>query len=140
MNNDVIALEGKKLEVNQEKTRAYYARPRNPGDRCNCIGCTTFYNKIQGSYPMLQEFLTQFGVDISNPDNISWLEIKEGYLDYLGVDYTVCGAFPDMLKIKLEDRTALDIRISSDTLVCHFHEDKNFFVITVYGMVFPYGE
>ena len=54
------------FEVDLENTRAYY----QSHDLCECDNCTYFYRKIKGMFPKLEEFLSDFGVDVSRPDHI----------------------------------------------------------------------
>lgn len=48
---------------------------------------TTLKNK---RLPELSNFLNEFGLNAAKPDEAMSIE-EGGYIDYIGVDYTVCG-------------------------------------------------
>lgn len=76
--------------VDVEKTRAYY----RSHSLCECAYCRNFYEQIPGKYPELEEFLRKFGVDAAAPDEILSVEPAPGSVEYLNVNYTVCGRIP----------------------------------------------
>ena len=75
-----------KFSVDVEKTKGYY----NTHSLCDCVCCRNYYKQIATELPKLKEFLADFGIDISKPDEIMSIE-NDGYIDYINVDYTVCG-------------------------------------------------
>ena len=78
------------FSVDKEKTSEYYAKHT----LCDCNGCQNFYKQIKGLFPELEEFISQFGVDITKPDEMSWYDINKsiGYTPY----YTVTGKIEKM--------------------------------------------
>ena len=74
------------FEVDLEKTAEYYrAHPL-----CVCDYCQNFYAQAGGMFPKLESFLSDFGVDISKPDEMMGFELGNT-IQYISVDYTVCG-------------------------------------------------
>ena len=74
------------FEVDLEKTIDYY----KTHTLCECDYCQNFYAQIKGKFPKLESFLSDFGVDISKPDEITSAE-SENAVMYISIDYTVCG-------------------------------------------------
>ena len=86
-----------KFYVDIEKTKEYY----NTHSLCDCVCCRNYYKQIEQELPKLKEFLDDFGVDISKPDEIMSVE-NEGFIDYLNVDYTVCGNVINMSEYEID--------------------------------------
>lgn len=59
----ILELEGKKFDLDIEKTKKYYTTH----SLCNCVGCRNFYMQSKQKFPLLNIFLEKFGVDISKP-------------------------------------------------------------------------
>ena len=74
------------FSVDIEKTKNYY----EIHSLCNCKECHHYYAHIKNKFPKLDEFLSEFGVDISKPDEASSVDMGS-YVDYLTVYYSVCG-------------------------------------------------
>ena len=74
------------FEVDIEKTIDYYKTHL----LCECECCENFYTQIKGKFPKLESFLSDFGVDISKPDECMSVEL-DNEIQYIGIDYTVCG-------------------------------------------------
>ncbi len=74
------------FEVDIEKTIEYY----KTHSLCECECCENFYTQIKGKFPKLESFLSEFGVDISKPDECMSVEL-DNTIQYIGVDYTVSG-------------------------------------------------
>ncbi len=86
------------FSVDVEKTREYY----KTHSICDCVCCRNYYAQIKNKLPKLNAFLSEFGVDISKPDEIMSVEM-DNYIDYINVDYTVCG------KVKATGKYEIDI-------------------------------
>ena len=86
-----------KFYVDIEKTKEYY----KTHSLCDCVCCRNYYKQIEKELPKLKEFLADFGVDISKPDEIMSVE-NEGFIDYLNVDYTVCGNVINMSEYEID--------------------------------------
>jgi hypothetical protein len=74
------------FEVDIEKTVDYY----KTHSLCECVCCENFYAQIKGKFPKLESFLSDFGIDISRPDEATSVEL-DNTIQYIGIDYTVCG-------------------------------------------------
>lgn len=74
------------FSVDIEKTKGYYSTHQ----LCECVDCRNYYAQIREQCPDLTAFLSEFGVDASKPDE-AWSVESEGSVNYISVDYTVCG-------------------------------------------------
>lgn len=95
--------------VDQEKTQQYY----RTHTLCDCVYCRNYYAQVKQQFPRLDAFLSEFGVDIARPDEIMSVEL-EGRVEYLNVDYTVCGRVQVMGKgeIALQDGRLLHMAVT----------------------------
>lgn len=85
------------FSVDVEKTREYY----KTHTICDCAYCRNYCAQIKNKLPKLDKFLSEFGVDISRPDEIMSLEM-DNYIDYITADYTVCGNVESMGKHEID--------------------------------------
>lgn len=85
------------FEVDIEKTIEYY----KAHSLCECDYCENFYAQIGGKFPKLESFLSDFGVDIAKPDECMSVEL-DNTIQYIGVDYTVCGKVSAMGKYEID--------------------------------------
>lgn len=99
-----------KFSVDVEKTREYY----RTHSLCDCAYCRNYYAQIKNRFPKLKQFLSEFGVDISGLDEIMSVEMDD-YIDYINVDYTVCGRITSLggHEIGLYDDCFLSITITN---------------------------
>ncbi len=97
------------FEVNIEETIEYY----KTHSLCECDCCENFYTQIKDKFPKLESFLYDFGVDISKPDEIMSVEL-DNEIQYIGVDYTVCGEVATMgqYEIDIQDNLFFNIVIT----------------------------
>lgn len=118
------------FEVNIEQTQNYY----NSHSLCKCDHCQIFYRQIKGKFPKLQNFLAEFGIDISKPDEISSVE-SDNSIDYLCVDYTVCGKVVTMgtYEMDLYDNLFLSI-VVTDGFASPNEQKDTYFTLSVYGI------
>ena len=123
------------FSVDVEKTREYYKTHA----LCNCANCRNFYAQVRGKLPKLDEFLTQFGVDISHPDEIWSVETDDG-IDYISADYTVCGRVEEMGKyeIDLHDEQFLSV-IVTDGFTSPNEQTGEYFTLSVNNISLPWG-
>lgn len=93
-----------------EKTQEYY----KTHSICDCVCCRNYYAQIKNKLPKLNDFLSEFGVDITKPDEIMSVEMDD-YIDYINVDYTVCGNIQSMgeCEIDIYDNLFLSIVITN---------------------------
>ena len=75
------------FSVDIEKTKEYY----KTHSLCDCEECRNYYKQIKYKFPKLNDFLSEFGIDISKPDECFSVDM-DNYIDYINVDYTVCGS------------------------------------------------
>lgn len=122
------------FEVDLEGTKAYY----QSHSICECDKCTHYYRHIKGRFPKLEEFLSEFGVDISKPDNIFSAEAEDS-IEYLNVDYTVCGNIETMgqYEIDLSDRLFLSV-IVTEGYACPNEQTGPYFTLSVVGVTLPW--
>lgn len=115
------------FSVDVEKTREYY----RTHSVCDCVYCRNYYAQIKNKLPKLDEFLSEFGVDISRPDEVMSVE-ADGCIDYIGVDYTVCGSVKTMgeYEIDIYDNLFLSIIITKG-FACPNEQTGNYFTISV---------
>ena len=85
------------FEVDIEKTIEYY----KTHSLCECDYCENFYVQIKDKFPKLESFLSDFGVDISKPDECMSVE-SDNTIQYIGVDYTVCGKVATLGKYEID--------------------------------------
>lgn len=123
-----------KFSVDIEKTKEYY----NTHSLCDCVCCRNYYKQIEQELPKLKEFLDSFGVDISKPDEIMSIE-NDGYIDYINVDYTVCGNIinsPEQ-KIKINDNIPLNI-IVTEGFASPNEQTGDYFTLSVVNIRLPW--
>lgn len=85
------------FEVDIERTKDYY----KTHSLCKCECCENFYVQIKGKFPKLESFLSDFGVDISKPDECMSVEL-DNEIQYIGIDYTVCGKVVTMGQYEID--------------------------------------
>ncbi|MDO5123046.1 MAG: hypothetical protein Q4D44_00085 [Eubacteriales bacterium] len=97
------------FEVDIEKTIEYY----KTHSLCECDYCENFYAQIAGKFPTLESFLSDLGVDIAKPDECMSVELHDT-IQYIGIDYTVCGKVTTMgqYEIDIHDNLFFNIVIT----------------------------
>ena len=121
------------FEVDLESTKAYY----RSHSLCECDNCTYFYKRIKGMFPKLEDFLSEFGVDVSRPDEIFSAEAEDS-VEYLNVDYTVCGNIKEMgqYEIDIRDQLFLSVVVSRG-FACTNAQTGPYFTLSVVGIRIP---
>lgn len=122
------------FEVDVEKTKEYY----NIHSLCDCAYCRNYYAQAKEKLPQLDAFLNEFGVDIARPDEIASVEMETD-IDYLNVDYTVCGKVKAMgeYEIDIYDNLFLSI-VVSDGFASPNEQTGEYFTISVMQIEFPW--
>ena len=112
-NMKTIEIDDWKFSVDVEKTKAYYKNI----SLCDCPNCRNFNVQIEERFPKLKDFLEEFGVDVSRPDESSSVELEDT-IDYLSVDYTVCGEIIEESKkeICISDNICVGIFVYNDSI------------------------
>ena len=123
-----------KFSVDIEKTKEYY----NTHSLCDCVCCRNYYKQIEQELPKLKEFLDDFGVDISKPDEIMSVE-NEGFIDYLNVDYTVCGNVINMSEYEIDvyDNLFLNV-IVTEGFASPNEQTGEYFTLSVTNIRLPW--
>ena len=122
------------FSVNIEKTKEYY----NTHSLCDCKCCRNFYEQIATVLPELKGFLSEFGVDISKPDEISSIELDD-CIDYLSVDYTVCGEIINSTEYEIDIYDNLFINIVvGDGFVSPNEQKDKYFTFSVMNIKLPW--
>lgn len=122
------------FSVDIEKTQEYY----KTHSICECVCCRNYYAQIKNKLPKLNAFLSEFGVDISKPDEIMSIEMNN-YIDYINVDYTVCGNIKSMVKheIDIHDDLFLSIVITNGYASPN-EQTEDYFTISVMQIELPW--
>lgn len=122
------------FEVDIEKTIHYYQNR----SLCECEFCKNYYAQIKGKFPELEAFLSEFGVDITRPDETFPVE-ENGTVDYISVDYTVCGKIKVMGQYELDiyDERFLSI-VVTDGFVSPNGQKGEYFTLTVFNIELPW--
>lgn len=122
------------FSVNIEKTTEYYKTHA----LCDCTNCRNFYAQAREKLPKLSEFLAQFGVDISRPDETWSVEADNG-VNYITTDYTVCGRVEKMGKyeIDLHDEQFLSV-VVTDGFTSPNEQTGEYFTLSVDNISLPW--
>lgn len=122
------------FSVDFEKTKEYYKNH----SICECICCRNYYAQVESKLPKLNDFLSEFGVDISKPDEIFSVEM-DNCIDYINVDYTVCGSIKAMGKYEIDiyDNLFLSIVITNG-FASPNEQTGEYFTISVTQIKFPW--
>ncbi len=115
------------FEVDIEKTVNYYKTHL----LCECDSCENYYAQIKGKFPKLESFLADFGVDITKPDECMSVELEDT-IQYIGIDYTVCGKVSTMseYEIDIHDNLFFNLVIT-DGFVSPNEQTGDYFTISV---------
>ena len=74
------------------KTREYYSKITRE-NICSCVYCQNFIDEVKNAYPEAAAFLSALGADIEKPFEVFLpLDPTDGYMDYFGVQYLICGS------------------------------------------------
>ncbi len=132
-----IETDGYVFLVDIENTVKYYSE----NGLCECPNCRNLYPQIKDAFPLLDEFLTEFGVDIEKPDNIeSYDSDDEKSIDYTSTDYTVCGKIEVMgeYEIDIKDSQFLSVTVIDGFASPNFHKDDDYFTLCVNFFKLPW--
>lgn len=123
------------FEADIYKTKEYYKN----NIQCECLPCQNLRKQIKEAYTKLDEFLVQFGVDISRPEESIWSEadVIEQTVLY-SLYYTVNGSILkfDEYEIDLDN---INIVISNpDSTSINTDITEPYFIICVYNIYLPW--
>ena len=122
------------FNVDIEKTIEYY----KTHSLCKCDCCENFYVQVKGRFPKFESFLSDFGIDVSKPDEIMSVELDNA-IQYISVDYTVCGKVSTMgeYEIDIQDDQFLSIVIT-DGFASPNEQTSEYFTISIYNIELPW--
>ena len=114
--------------VDVNKTKEYY----QTHTLCDCDYCRNYYKQIKGKFPQLEAFLSQFGVDISKPDEISTSYEMDDCIHYIMIDYTVSGKVENIgqSEINISDSLPFTLRIT-DGFSSPNEQTSDYFTISI---------
>ena len=117
-----------------EKTQKYY----ETHSVCDCAYCRNYYIQAKNKLPKLAAFLTEFGIDISKPDEIFSVE-SDGDILYINVDYTVSGSIEAMgeSETSIYDNCFVSI-IFTDGFASPNEQSGEYFTISVMQIQLPW--
>jgi len=101
-------------------------------DVCCCDRCRNYYNKIQITYPKLDIFLKQYGVDILKPVEVIEYSFDDDLVKVYESFYVVCGDLKEKNAIILDD--GLEIKILDKNDLFEIFVNENYFLIQVNGI------
>ena len=122
------------FSVNVEQTKKYY----ETHSLCNCGNCRNFYTQAKDKFPKIGELLSEFGVDISKPDEIESVDMEEAVM-YINIDFTVCGSVEAMgqREIEVYDHMPLHL-VVTEGYTCPNEQTGEYFTISVTGVAMPW--
>jgi len=122
---------GKIISVDFDRTQKYYIDDEYK-DRCYCGSCKTYYAEIKERYPILDEYLSKMGVDVSKPLEAPSMGLGKNkqYKEYFAW-YVVFGECDVDFAIKLGDLTIYRQLSYPPTNL-----DEMYFVLEITGIVF----
>lgn len=131
----VICKDDYVFEVDIEENLNYY----KTHSLCECDYCQNYYSQIKGKFPKLEKFLSEFGVEISNPDEIMSIELNDS-IEYLNVDYTICGKIITMGKYEIDiyDNLFLSV-VVTDGYASPNSQKGDYFTLSIYNIKLPWG-
>lgn len=120
--------------VDKDKTSQYYTMH----SLCDCCRCQNFYKQIKGLFPDLEKFLSEFGIDISRPDELMWYDI-DNYIQYHSC-YTVTGSIEISGKHKIDfgNLTALFYQGANPIADIPNEQTELYFVIEISNIDLPW--
>lgn len=122
------------FSVDIAQTEKYY----DTHSLCDCVFCRNYYAQIKDKLPRLGAFLSEFGADISKPDEISCVEMED-YIDYLCVDYTVCGSVSAMGQKPMDICDHLPVSVTvTDGFASPNEQTGEYFTISVSKIALPW--
>ncbi len=128
-----------KFTVDIENTREYY----KAHSLCDCSACRNYCALIKDFLPSADEWLNDFGVDITRPDETILYQNDDGTISY-DACYTVCGKVAEHggYEFDFKDKAFTSAVITSpdDILGCFPNKQKGeYFGIIFYSITLPWA-
>lgn len=122
------------FSVDIEKTKEYY----KTHSLCDCEECRNYYKQIKYKFPKLNDFLSEFGIDISKPDECFGVDM-DNYIDYINVDYTVCGSVKVLGESEIDIFDDLSLKVViTDGFVSPNEQTGEYFTISIMNIELPW--
>ena len=109
-----------------EKTKEYYAQ-LDYCDLCQCDDCKNYVKEIKKSYPLIDDYLAKFGVDITKPFETAPIDFDEKTIMYITTQYVVMGTSEDFENTKINN---VEIGITQNHPMSNITEPH--FIIEIY--------
>ena len=122
------------LDVDVEKTKAYYQnRPQLEN-----IEIKNFEKQAKEAAPLLNDFLTELGVDITKPDELCYCWKDEKGILHYNVAYTVTGRIIRAIQYEaiLQDKSALHLVLETEYVPNK--QTEPYFAFTIYNIEMPW--
>lgn len=119
------------FEVDVEKTIEYY----KTHSFCECDFCNNYSKLIKGRLPETESILSQFGIDISRPDELEWGAV-DNVATYYCICYTVCGKAVSIIEdeIVIQDSQSVELAFTNG-FVSPNEQESDYFTITILNNV-----
>ena len=128
-----INRDGFSFEVDTEKTKHYYSNTTP----CECEYCRNYYSHISNMFPKIEAFLSEFGIDITKPDNTTPVE-ADGKIVYSPAGYTVCGRILNAPNERITIRDTADIELIFYNGYAFPNEQSgDYFSVSLYNITIP---
>ncbi len=105
--------------VNSEKNIKYYRSDKIK--QCGCDFCKNYIKNIKTTYPSIDKYLSELGVDIQKPFELSYIELDKDTVEYLACQYVVFGQCKDDFSCTIEDVKFCKSTIHPDTNITEEH-------------------
>ena len=79
------------LDIDVERTRAFYDTHQADGETCPCAGCRNFEEARKFLPEEVRQFFQQLGVDPENPMNLTAYHSHDGNTVIYDATYHICG-------------------------------------------------
>lgn len=112
-----------RLDVDVEKTRAFYAGQDGTG--CDCAGCRNYQKAVPALAEPVQAFLMQFGIDPGKPAEMSAVHSPDGRETLYDGFFHICGTFLSSVDLWIQTEPKRfdlkpEYRINLDSVDCAY--------------------
>jgi len=118
-----------KVSIDLKDTVKFY---QTYNDVCRCEHCRNYYNKIQITYPKLDVFLKQYGVDILKLVEVIEYSFDDDFEKRYESFYVICGNLKEENALILDDD--LEIKFLDRNDLFEIFVNENYFLIQVNGI------
>lgn len=118
-----------KVSIDLKDTVKFY---QTYNDVCRCDRCRNYYNKIQITYPKLDVFLKQYGIDILKPVEVIEYSFDDDFEKMYESFYVVCGNLKDEVRVSLDNDLEIKFLDKNDLFEISINDD--YFLIQINGI------